>query len=478
MNVTLRLKGTPTLRLRYQPGLVGPAGTITVGTVTTGAAGSSVAITNSGTSQAAVLNFTIPRGATGLTGDDGWSPILAVVSDGVRRVLQIADWTGGEGTKPATGSYIGASGLVTPIASAVDIRGEQGPSGSVTDGDKGDITVSSSGTVWMVDNNAISDAKLRQSAGLSVVGRSANSTGNVADLTAGTDGHVLRRSGTSIGFGTVAPAGLDRSYLEIAGGTLTGGLTLARDARAALEAVPLRAVEGFIDGLTLSTDGANGITMSAGVAVADTMVLRLASSLTKQVNVAWSAGVSGCLDTGSEASATWYHVWIIGNASTGAVDFLASTSATSPTMPSGYAIKRRVGAVYNNGSSNIDAFEQRGDYFLWTVNPTPNTSSVALASASGTLFTLAVPSGLTVEALGNFWFADGVANQVYLSSPLAPDLACSATAGRADSAHTGTGTSKNLLTDTSSRIRARGATGTSGQIYIATIGWRDPRGRR
>jgi hypothetical protein len=41
----------------------GAAASVTVGTVTTGAAGSSAAVTNSGDSSAAVLNFTIPAGA-------------------------------------------------------------------------------------------------------------------------------------------------------------------------------------------------------------------------------------------------------------------------------------------------------------------------------------------------------------------------------------------------------------------------------
>ena len=62
-------------------------------------------------------------------GDNGWSPVLAVISDGTRRVLQVSDWTGGEGTKPATGSYIGATGFVTAIASAIDIRGPAGAGG-------------------------------------------------------------------------------------------------------------------------------------------------------------------------------------------------------------------------------------------------------------------------------------------------------------------------------------------------------------
>ena len=42
-----------------------------VGTVTTGAAGSSASVTNTGTSTAAVLNFTIPQGATGPVGSGG-----------------------------------------------------------------------------------------------------------------------------------------------------------------------------------------------------------------------------------------------------------------------------------------------------------------------------------------------------------------------------------------------------------------------
>jgi hypothetical protein len=52
-------------------GSTGSAATITLGTVTTGAAGSSVIITNSGTSGAATFNFTIPRGDTGATGATG-----------------------------------------------------------------------------------------------------------------------------------------------------------------------------------------------------------------------------------------------------------------------------------------------------------------------------------------------------------------------------------------------------------------------
>ena len=57
--------------------------------------------------------------------------------------------------------------------------------------------------------NGISNAKLRDSGALSVIGRSANSTGDPADIsaTAATDA-VLRESGSVLGFGTVATAGI------------------------------------------------------------------------------------------------------------------------------------------------------------------------------------------------------------------------------------------------------------------------------
>ncbi len=50
------------------PGLLGVIASVNVGTTTTGAAGSSASVSNSGTPLDAILNFTIPRGDTGATG--------------------------------------------------------------------------------------------------------------------------------------------------------------------------------------------------------------------------------------------------------------------------------------------------------------------------------------------------------------------------------------------------------------------------
>lgn len=62
----------------------------------------------------------------GLQGNAGWAPVLALVADGDRRVHQVIDWTGGAGAKPGVGWYVGVTGLVELIQDAVNVRGATG----------------------------------------------------------------------------------------------------------------------------------------------------------------------------------------------------------------------------------------------------------------------------------------------------------------------------------------------------------------
>lgn len=72
------------------------------------------------------------------------------------------------------------------------------------DGLIGDVLASGPGVVTAtIASHAVTNAKFRQSVGLSLVGRSTSTTGDVADITAASDHQVLRRSGTSIGFGSI-----------------------------------------------------------------------------------------------------------------------------------------------------------------------------------------------------------------------------------------------------------------------------------
>ncbi len=88
----------------------------------------------------------------------------------------------------------------------------------------GDGSISSTG-VLTVGSGTISKAKLVDSAANSVLGRSAGTSGVVDDIIAGSDGHVLRLNGTTLGFGTIANNSLaSGSYANILGtGALDAG---------------------------------------------------------------------------------------------------------------------------------------------------------------------------------------------------------------------------------------------------------------
>jgi hypothetical protein len=51
----------------------------------------------------------------------GWTPHLAVVEDGTRRVVKVIAWTGGTGDVPVANQYLGPDGMVPDVADGTDI---------------------------------------------------------------------------------------------------------------------------------------------------------------------------------------------------------------------------------------------------------------------------------------------------------------------------------------------------------------------
>ena len=100
-----------------KPGPAGPKGddglaaTIQVGTVTTGAAGTNAEVTNVGTENAAIFNFTIPKGDTGEAGSGGLSTIVA--GTGTSSIVMNHD---DANTNEASGNYSAALGYRTQAA--------------------------------------------------------------------------------------------------------------------------------------------------------------------------------------------------------------------------------------------------------------------------------------------------------------------------------------------------------------------------
>lgn len=182
----------------------------------------------------------------------------------------------------------------------------------------------------------------------------------------------------------------------------------AADARTNLGLLPGTDIPGLISnsgllfGLTLSNnavDATNDIDIAPGTASSDSttapIAMTAASVITKRLDAAWAVGSgNGGLDTGSIANTT-YHLWLIQRSDTGVVDALFSTSATSPTMPTNYDRKRRIGSVIRSAGA-ILAFRQFGDRFYYV---TPVLTLNSVTTFATTLATANVPLGITVEAL-------------------------------------------------------------------------------
>lgn len=117
--------------------------------------------------------------------------------------------TSTSGARAALGLVIG-SDVLSPTGSGANLSSLNASalsSGIISIGVmpalSGDVSTSSGSISTTINTNVVTDTKIRQSAGLAVIGNSTNAIANVGDIVASTDGNILRRSGSSIGFGSI-----------------------------------------------------------------------------------------------------------------------------------------------------------------------------------------------------------------------------------------------------------------------------------
>ena len=125
----------PVLNLTLPQGDTGAMPEISIGTVTTGAAGSSAAVTITGTDAEPVLNFTIPKGDTGATGATGATgPAGADGQDGATGAtpeLSIGTVTTGAAGSSAAVTITGTT--AAPVLNFTIPKGDKGDTGATGD---------------------------------------------------------------------------------------------------------------------------------------------------------------------------------------------------------------------------------------------------------------------------------------------------------------------------------------------------------
>jgi len=157
------------------------------------------------------------------------------------------------------------AGIATGATVYTDEMAQDAVGGILDNGTVGDIvfTYNDGGPSIsaVIENAAVTYAKFQDVTALSVVGRSANTDGVSAAITAASDDLVLRRSGTSIGFGTI-----------VAGGIASNAVTTAKilDAN-----VTYAKIQNAVTGMSVVGRAANSAGVNADIdATVDHTVLR------------------------------------------------------------------------------------------------------------------------------------------------------------------------------------------------------------
>lgn len=220
---------------------------------------------------------------------------------------------------------------------------------------------------------------------------------------------------------------------------------------------------GYVKGLSIETynGGRIDIAFDEALLVNSDGEGVIVTSITNDKIWPANSGVTG-IDTGSEASSTWYYMYLIHNTSNGYTYGILSTSASSPTLPSGYTHYLYFGAIYNDGSSNLEYTTYAGNIAI-RQRETEDLSGGTSTSYSAV--TLHVPPHIRLAHI-EFNAAGNDYNDIYLSYNGTHDFL------HMDSSN-GSENYSGFVPLTSSRQIYYKTQG--GSTYLRTVGWLDPK---
>ena len=141
--------------------------------------------------------------------------------------------------------------------------------------------------------------------------------------------------------------------------------------------------KGSFSNLSIKVASNTTVTVAADLVTTTDGTNYLTTALSGTINLGTN-GAANALDTGTIAQSTWYSIWAIAK-SDGTTAGLASTSASSPTLPSGYTYKARMGWVKTvSGSATLYGTWQLGRRASYKVGLAQTSAPIKLTGGSST----------------------------------------------------------------------------------------------
>lgn len=177
----------------------------------------------------------------------------------------------------------------------------------------------------------------------------------------------------------------------------------------------LPSVTGAFKNLAASATGSSAnVSVSADEVVVSNSSNQYAVLRSVSLIIAGTSVGANALDAGTIATGTWYSVWVIWNGTTTAG--LLSTSATAPTLPSGYTHKARVGWIKTDGSGNKYplAFKQYGRKVRYMV--AGNVTGIPLIQGGAAVGSTATPTYVSVQVQSNSGTSGIIPSTAFIAS--------------------------------------------------------------
>jgi len=242
--------------------------------------------------------------------------------------------------------------------------------------------------------------------------------------------------------------------------------------------------KGYLDGGAMSngTDTTNDIDFTAVECRddGDTVNIVTSSTFTKQLDVEWAVGTgAGGLAAADDpiGGAANLIAWTISKSDGTDSDFFFSTSS-SPTLPTGYSVKRQIGWFRWDGST-IEQFDQVGtgrERHHRYRDPIQDVSDSTITANTGETATLIVPPDSLAHV--RIYATDTAANTVGVAiypTSAADDTTqldeSSSATGRGSSSANFTAGAEWVIADSSSQCKYMATEGTATTVIANTLGF-------